>query len=78
MSPRAFLIDGFDFFFYSMEERRRHVHVEKGEKNAKIWLEPNIEIAYNHGFTGKEIKYIIQIVQEHGRSINEKWEKHFG
>lgn len=31
MSPRAILINGFDFFFYSMEETRRHIHVEKGE-----------------------------------------------
>lgn len=39
MSPRAILINGFDFFFYSMEEERKHIHVEKGENVAKIWLD---------------------------------------
>ena len=78
MSPRALLIDGFDFFFYSKEETRRHIHIEKGEKNAKIWLEPNVEVAYNHGFTSKEMKYVLQIIQEYGRSFDDKWNKHFG
>ena len=72
------LIDGFDFFFYSKEETRRHIHIEKGEKNAKIWLEPDVEVAYNHGFTSKEIKYVLQIIQAYGRSIDKKWNEHFG
>lgn len=78
MSPRAILINGFDFFFYSMEEERKHIHVEKGENVAKIWLEPTIEIAYNHGFTSREIKFIIQTVIEHERVIKDKWNNHFG
>lgn len=78
MSPRAILINGFDFFFYSMEEARKHIHVEKGENVAKIWLEPTIEIAYNHGFTSREIKFIIQTIIEHERVIKDKWNNHFG
>lgn len=78
MSPRVLLIDGFDFFFYSKEETRRHIHIEKGEKNAKIWLELNVEVTYNHGFTSKEMKYVLQIVQAYGGSIDEKWNEHFG
>ena len=78
MSPRAILINGFDFFFYSMEEERKHIHVEKGENVAEIWLEPTIEIAYNHGFTSREIKFIIQTIIEHERVIKDKWNNHFG
>lgn len=78
MSPRALLINGFDFFFYSMEEERMHVHVEKGENMAKVWLEPSIEIAYNHGFSFKEIKFIIQTITNNERLITDKWNKHFG
>lgn len=77
MSPRAILINGFDFFFYSMEEARRHIHVEKGENVAKFWLEPIIEIAYNYGFNSREIKFIIQTVTENEREINDKWNSHF-
>jgi len=38
------MINGFDFFFYSMEEDRMHIHVEKGDNDAKFWLEPKIEL----------------------------------
>ena len=78
MSPRAIFISGFDFFFYSKEEERKHIHVEKGEKSAKVWLEPTIEVATNYGFTSKEIRFIIQTIQENEQLINEKWNYHFG
>ena len=32
-------------FWYSFEERRRHVHAVSDEANVKIWLEPEISIA---------------------------------
>lgn len=77
MSPRALLINGYDYFFYSMEEERKHIHVEKGENEAKFWLEPTIELAYNYGFTTKEIKLILQTIKENEQIINSKWNKHF-
>ncbi len=77
MSPRALLINGYDFFFYSLEETRRHIHIEKGDKEAKFWLEPKIELAYNYGFNTKELKIIIQTLQEYERDFNKKWNDHF-
>ena len=77
MSPRALMINGFDFFFYSMEEDRMHIHVEKGDNDAKFWLEPNIELVYNHGFTSKEIKIITKHIEEYERTIKDKWNYHF-
>ncbi len=71
------MINGYDFFFYSMEEERRHIHIEKGEHEAKFWLEPSVEMAYNYGFNSKEIKLITQIIEEHEREFNEKWNNHF-
>ena len=78
MSPRALWINGFDFFFYSLEEQRKHIHVERNEKYAKVWLEPHIELAYNNGFTSKEVKFILETIIEYERVINDKWDKHFG
>lgn len=78
MSPRAILINGFDFFFYSMEEGRRHIHVEKGENTAKVWLEPIMELAYNRGFTSKELKFILQTITDNEQVIKDKWYSHFG
>ena len=78
MSPRVLLIHGYDFFFYSKEENRKHIHVEKGDHEAKVWLEPMIEVAYNYGFSSREIKFILQIIERYEREIHERWSKHFG
>lgn len=77
MSPRALLIDGYDFYFFSNEEERMHIHVDKGECEAKIWMEPEIEVAENHGFSSKEIKFILNTIEENERAIRKKWNDHF-
>lgn len=57
MSPKFKEENGFVFKIYSNEEERKHIHVIKAENEAKFWLEPNITLANNHGFSDKEIKY---------------------
>lgn len=45
--PTVLLINGFRFFFYSNEnDEPMHIHVKKGNADGKIWLEPQIEIAF--------------------------------
>ena len=38
-----------------------HVHVVKGDDDAKISLEPSIEVVYNHGLKAKDLKRAIQL-----------------
>lgn len=39
--PTVLTVEGFRFFFYSNEnDEPPHVHVEKAEGTAKIWLSP--------------------------------------
>ena len=33
-----------------------HVHVNCDEGEAKFWLEPEIELAYNHKLTRKQLR----------------------
>ena len=54
-----------------------HIHIEKGENEAKFWLEPIIQLAYNHDFTTKELKVIINHLKENERTIKDKWNLHF-
>lgn len=51
MSPKFKEINGFVFKIYSNEELRMHIHVVKAENEAKYWLEPDIELAENFGFS---------------------------
>ena len=42
-----------------------------------FWLESNIELVYNYGFTSKEIKIITKHIEEYERTIKDKWNYHF-
>lgn len=54
MSPVFKREEGFVFKIHSNEEERMHIHVIKAENEAKIWLEPQVEIAWNDEFESKE------------------------
>lgn len=78
MSPKFKEENGFVFKIYSNEEERKHVHVIKAENEAKFWLEPNITLANNYGFSDKEIKNITKIVLKYGNEFNRQFEEHIG
>ena len=77
MSPTFKIEKGYRFFTWSKEENRKHVHITKDGNEAKIWLEPNVEIAENNGFSEIELNKIIKIVNENETEFNDKWAKHF-
>jgi hypothetical protein len=40
-------------------------------------LEPEIELAYNHKLTRKQLREAEQIIEEHHREIVDAWRDHF-
>ncbi|MDD4350120.1 MAG: DUF4160 domain-containing protein [Opitutales bacterium] len=77
MSPTVFHYKQYRFFFFSREEPRRHIHVRSPDGEAKFWLEPEVELAKNHGFSQKELKELANIVKEASDEICKHWNKHF-
>lgn len=76
--PTILRKDGFRFFFYSNEGGEPpHIHVEKGDAEGKIWLEPKTEITYLHGFTNSEVKQIAVIIFEHSEQFKIAWYGYF-
>jgi Domain of unknown function (DUF4160) len=76
--PTVLNKNGLRFFFYSDEGNEpAHIHVEKGDAVGKIWLEPNIEIAYLDNFTSAEIKQIKVIVSQYFEQFKTKWHEYF-
>ncbi len=68
--PTILRIDGFRFFFYSNEnDEPPHVHVEKGDAEAKIWLEPKMAVGYFRGFSSREVNGIMNITAENLQSF---------
>ncbi|MFH1612869.1 MAG: DUF4160 domain-containing protein [bacterium] len=77
MSPTVFRLKVIDFFFFSREEERIHIHVSSDDGEAKFWLEPSITLVQNYGLSQKNISDIQKIIEERKDEIKDNWEKHF-
>lgn len=78
MSPTLFRVGPFRFFFFSREERRPHVHVISADGEAKYWLEPEVDLAKNHGLSSRALGRVEEIVRERREEILNAWNRHFG
>ena len=79
MSPTIFKQSGLRFFFFfSREEARPHVHVSGAGGEAKIWIEPTVQVARNHGLDRSELIRALRIAKERQNEIRAAWQGHFG
>ena len=78
MSPTIFREGGLRFFFFSREEKRLHVHAMSADGEAKIWLEPSVELANNYGLSDRELREALRLVEERKDEIKAAWHAHFG
>lgn len=79
--PAIFRHHGFKFFFYSNEGSPRepvHIHVEKGDCEAKLWVEPSIAVAYNDGFNARQLRGLLELVKDNEARIKRAWHDYFG
>jgi hypothetical protein len=72
------LIEGpYRFSFYSREPHEpRHTHVKRDRSEAKFWLDP-VDLAYNHGFSAKEVRDIEKIINRNADLLRRKWDEFF-
>lgn len=76
--PTILRQDGFRFFFYSNEGNEPiHIHVKKGDGEGKVWLEPNIEVDYLLGFTPREQRKLLSIIDNNIETIRNSWNDYF-
>lgn len=66
------------FFFFSREEERMHVHVLGEEGEAKIWIEPRLEVARSHRLGERTLGTALDLVKEREDEIRTAWYEHFG
>jgi hypothetical protein len=78
VSPTIFRSGDLRFFFFSREERRIHIHVECDRGIAKIWMEPRIEVAENHGLPSTTLTRALWEIRSHEIKIRQAWREHFG
>jgi len=78
--PVAFRLRGFKFFFYSNEGTPRepaHIHVEKADAEAKFWLLPEVQVAYNDGYDARTLRELLEIVAANRELIERAWNEFF-
>ena len=73
MSPTVFRDGPYRFYFYSQEEDRMHLHIESPDGKLKVWLEPRIEVAQNHGVPDREVRKILRILEKRHEEAKERW-----
>ncbi len=78
MTPTVFSKQGYRFFFFSREEERKHVHVVSAEGEAKLWLEPQVEVAKVYRYNQQQLRAIKSLVEEHRDELIAAWRQHFG
>ena len=77
MSPTIFIEEGLRFFFFSREEERMHVHVVGEDGEAKVWLEPQIEVARHHRLGDKTLSTALDLIRKREDEIRRAWNRHF-
>lgn len=79
--PVVFRVGGLRYYFFSNEgspPESPHIHIRGGGRDAKIWIEPRIEIADSYGFNPSELSHILRTVEANRDLILKAWHDHFG
>lgn len=75
--PTLLVAFGIRFFFYMDEHCPIHVHVEYAGKKAKIELEPDVRVVYNHGLKDQELKKAINTCENYKQDFIAEWHRRF-
>ena len=75
--PTLFIVFGFRFMFYSNDHEPIHVHVIKGNAEARFQVQPDIVLLDNNGLKPAELKLAESLVEENKEMIIERWKAFF-
>ena len=76
--PTLLTIFGMRFYFYLDEHAPMHVHINAAGKKAKIALEPEVSVVYNHGLKEQELRKAIETCRIYREDFITEWHKRFG
>ena len=75
--PTLFTVFGFRFLFYSNDHEPIHVHVIKGNTEARFQVQPEVKLLDNKGLKPAELKLAESLVEENMEMIVERWKVFF-
>ena len=72
--PTALRHGPYRFYFYSYDcAELRHMHVDRENKSAKFWLDPDVLLVANYGYSRKELRDIERIARENLERLRNEW-----
>lgn len=72
--PTILRIGPYRFSFYAADRVEPvHVHVARDEMEAKYWLEPEIRLAYNKGYSEHESRAVERLVRLNREKLLRSW-----
>ncbi len=75
--PTVLRVGPYRFFFYSSDRNEpEHVHIERENNSAKVWLNP-IRLQNSGGFSRIEINRILSIIHDYQIELLEAWNDFF-
>jgi len=75
--PTVLRLGPYRFFFYAGDrEEPPHIHVERDEGKAKLWLDP-VRLQRSSGFGAIELNRLQRLVEQNREQLMRKWNEYF-
>jgi len=73
--PTALRIGPYRFYFYSYDcGEPRHMHVDRENMSAKFWLDADVSLAENYGYSRKELRDLERSTRENLERLRNEWD----
>lgn len=50
------------------------MHIDREKMSAKFWLDPDVSLAGNHGFSRKELRAIERVARNNLERLRDEWD----
>lgn len=54
------------------------MHVDRENVSAKFWLDPDVTLAENYGYTRKELRDIERLIRDNLERLRHEWDAFYG
>jgi len=75
--PSVLNLLGMRFFYWAREHEPVHIHVKKGDVEARFKIEPTVELTDNFGFKPHELALAEEIIKDNREYMIEHWRLFF-
>jgi hypothetical protein len=71
--PTVLTLLGMRFFYWAREHEPIHIHVKKGDAEARFKIDPTVELTDNFGLKPHELALAEEIIKDNREYMIEHW-----